>query len=267
VSGRRFGSGFTLIELLVVMAVLAVLAALLLPALQGAGERAKMTACVAQLRQMGVLISVYAADHSAEVPQGLGAIGTCDHKPCVCEDRGGMWLKWKNPCGLGLLYTGGYVASGRAFYCPSQYPEQYGGYTNGKGWNPSGGEEWTTTYSVASYWYRYAAGSTKLDVIRTIPDCTRDNGQIHRWRAKITHLSQRCPAAVWDGYHDDSTCCGSLNRGYHRLGYNVLFYSGEVFILPAAKWSGFPFNVFYDSDDNSEPGFRGFDDLADGLLK
>jgi prepilin-type N-terminal cleavage/methylation domain-containing protein/prepilin-type processing-associated H-X9-DG protein len=64
--GRR--AGFTLIELLVVIAIIAILAAILFPVFAQAREKARQTACLSNMKQIGTAAQLYAADYDDGLP-------------------------------------------------------------------------------------------------------------------------------------------------------------------------------------------------------
>ena len=74
---------FTLVELLVVIAVVAVLAAILLPALSKAKEQGRATACLSNLRQIGVALQLYVHENDNRMPVMYDALLSTNGAPAT----------------------------------------------------------------------------------------------------------------------------------------------------------------------------------------
>lgn len=102
---------FTLIELLVVIAIIAILAAILLPALQNARDRAKTTNCSSNQKQVGQIFSLYTNDFGSYFVNN----DTTSVNRGSLKDMHSRGWAWGNL--LELLYAKSAPATSRAFVC------------------------------------------------------------------------------------------------------------------------------------------------------
>jgi prepilin-type N-terminal cleavage/methylation domain-containing protein len=168
---RRFvvrAGGFTLVELLVVVAIVAVLIGILLPALARVRDQAQTTACLSNMRQLGIAFQLYGSDYKGMQPyipkeqhsagDGYAYIAGGPAPGYDINNDGGSVTKdgWlpapANRCLNKYLVRNG---SFQVFHCPSDQGVDLSDYWPGTAWDPL----WAfagTSYLYNDYMYQGA---------------------------------------------------------------------------------------------------------------
>ncbi len=156
---RPHRRGFTLIELLVVVAIIALLIAILLPSLNKARFRAKITACASNLKQMGNGINIYANEWQDSIPTPFrhdAANVANGYYPYEGWFLSGATALPFNPLySMGILYAPpggsaaglsgtGQITDARVFFCPAQTDSDFAWKAGVNGVN------WLATSAVAA---------------------------------------------------------------------------------------------------------------------
>lgn len=134
---------FTLIELLVVIAIIAILAAILFPVFAQVRDRARMTSCGSNMRQLALGVMMYTQDHEETLPMVTNYAAAT-----AAPDR--VWMSTVQP----------YLKNSGIFLCPSAEnaafaPDWAGrgtipiGYNSLTGYDPAGVEGPTSVLGLA----------------------------------------------------------------------------------------------------------------------